>query len=82
MFHKPVQHILQYVDGHDDTRVPPAVQREDGEVGGEKVSGLLCICCCSCSTTAREGERGIKKIDKRMEKMKKGIGKSERAITL
>lgn len=53
----PVQHILKYVDGHDDTRVPPAVQREDGEVGGEKVRGLLCICCCTCSTTTRKGER-------------------------
>lgn len=51
--HEPVQHVLKYVNGHDDARIPPTVQREDAEVGGQKVCGLLCVCCCSCSTTTR-----------------------------
>lgn len=49
---RPVEHVLQYVDGHDHARLPPAVQREDGQVGGQKVRGLLCVCRRPCTTTA------------------------------
>lgn len=51
---EPVQHILEYVDGHDDAGVPPAVQGEDGEVGGQKLCGLLGVRCRSCSAAAGE----------------------------
>lgn len=55
--HRPVQHVLQDVDGHDDARLPAAVQGEDGEIGREHVGGLLSVCSRSC-TTAAGGEQG------------------------
>lgn len=55
--HSPVKHVLQYVNGHDDSRVPPTVQRVDGEVGGQKVGGLFCICCRTGSTTTTDIQR-------------------------
>lgn len=53
--HRPVERVLQDVDGHDHARLPPAVQREDGQVGGQKARGLLCV-CCRPGTTAAAGE--------------------------
>lgn len=72
MQHEPVQHILQDVDGHDDARPPAAVQREDGEVGREKIGGFRCICCCTCTTTTGESERAeVERGEEEMKEKKK-----------
>lgn len=52
MQHTPVEHVLQDVDGHDHARLPAAVQREDGEVGGQQIGGLLRVCSRPCATAA------------------------------
>lgn len=56
--HRPVQHVLQDVDGHDDARLPAAVEGEDGEVGRQHVGGLLGVCSRSCTAAAGDGQGG------------------------
>lgn len=56
--HRPVQHVLQDADRHDDARLPATVQGEDGEVGREHVGGLLSVGSRPCTAAAGEGRVG------------------------
>lgn len=79
MNHSPVKHVLQYVDGHDNARVPPTVQRIDGEVGREEVCGLLCICCCTGSTTTTDtNKENVEIMRNKKQKQKNLISQREK----
>lgn len=59
---QPVQHVLQNVDRHDDARLPPTVQGEDGEVGREHIGGLFSIRSRACATATADSEEEERKV--------------------